>query len=285
MLLDLMHLPDAGRGDTQYLVGNSVSLGGTWIGVRVPRGASLLYLTIQGAGGNGGSGHTRTAGSAGGGGGGGGTGGLARIIAPVSLLPDELWFSLGVAGVSSMFSFDGSLFGSVVAVNAGGSGGNGSGTAAGAVGSAAAAPSITTGIMSGVITCVMLAGVAGAAGGAVTGAIGGGGSPQQGPLAYGGAGGAGCTTTDYDGGRVYANDPTFPAVPGGVAPGGNGTPGTILRGFWRRGASGGASNNSGQAGNGGDGVIPGNGGAGGGAGATGGAGGVGAPAAAWLTWL
>lgn len=297
------HLPQPNTGPVSvFLSTGQVNAQGYQIW-RKPKGVTWVSFVVVGGGGGGGGGFSRTAGSAGGGGGGGACSGVSRFACPASLLPDELYIQVGnggnggaagVAGTAGTNSFV--LFGRTAVlpnilvysgVNAPGGGGAGTGAAAGAAGSvptnAVTQPCNTWG------QWVSTVGLAGAAGGVQTGAVGTSVTAWAAITLSPGAGGAGCTTTDFAGGGQTAtalldiqNQLYTPNTAGLVAPGGTGT-GAAINGssgikriapFFNSGGAGGGSNNSGQAGNGGAGGY-GCGGGGGGAGTTGGRGGNG----------
>lgn len=307
-MMDFFHLPPRYKGDVQIFRANTaVDAQGmqTW---NKPRGSSFCYMIAIGGGGGGGGGFTRVAGNAGGGGGGGASSCTAKIMIPAIFLPDQLFIQVGrggLGGAANAAGGNGINSGIVFSPNAGsggasnstiifantnlpGGGGPGTGAAAGGAGAvptlAIVTPFQATYGLSG--TGPYQVGLVGLAGGVQTGAAGG--NSVNGWANYlltAGAGGAGCTTTEFSGGRqVVSGAPEFinfniPAngdmIPQATAIGQNGGAGIQLwKPFAMSGGGGGASSNSGQAGNGGDGGI-GCGGGGGGAGATGGRGGNG----------
>ncbi len=272
------HLPkEAGNSRRFDPVGAAT---GIWHTYSIPPGAVLLDILCVGAGGAGGAGFSRTAGSAGGGGGGGGAAGITRMTVSTARIPSVLYIQpggniLGSGGLQSTVSLTGGAYlaaTNLLFANGGGAGGNGTGAA---VGSAGAAAGIATGGTFHTLGIpVGSPGFAGAAGGAIAGANGGavaGGTN----VVCGGAGGAGCTTTDFAGGNLNPNG-IFLGIDGPV--GGAGVGGYAGFELWLpplfTGGTGGGSFNSGTAGAGGNGGR-GSGGGGGGAGATGGAGGRG----------
>lgn len=300
------HLPNQFKADVQiYRATSATNLKGfqQW---RKPRGASMVMMIAIAGGGGGGGGVTRTAGSAGGGGGGGACSGITRFITSAIFLPDELYVQVGVGGQGGEAGASGSngtagtnsyiltsktaVLPNIVCysgVNAPGGGGGGTAAAAGAAGTV---PTIAvTQPINALGEWFSIVGLVGVAGGAQTGAVG------ASVTAWGalplspGAGGAGCTTTDFAGGAQTATaavDITsqgwYTNAAGNLAAAGtaagthpNGSAGiSRITPFLNCGGSGGGSNNSGTAGNGGDGGI-GCGGGGGGAGTTGGRGGNG----------
>lgn len=265
----------------------------------IPKNATMLHIWAIGAGGPGGAGFSRAAGSPGGGGGGGASGAIVTMLVPTRFLPPTLYILVGRGTGNtegrtwvSFRRFDG--FNSIIAdsllmANIGNGGGAGSSTAAGTAGTVGSY-SATNNLYAGLGLLSITAALGGSAGGVQTGATGAqinafaGGSPFT-----GGAGGAGCTTTDFTGGLIF---PTSNAqqhagftLAGGAAGGGNGLDGLLFEEpFICYGGSGGGSNNSGVGGKGGDGAI-GCGGGGGGAGVTGGAGGRGGNGRVVITWF
>lgn len=273
-----------------------------------PRGVSMACMMAIAGGGGGGAGFTRTAGNAGGGGGGGACSGIARFIVPTILLPDVLYVRVGnggLGGVPGVSSGNGSagnnsyvltsktaVLPNIVCYSGVNAPGGGGGGATGGAGSAGTVPTIAvTQPFNALGEWFAIVGLVGVAGGAQTGAAG------TSVTAWGalplspGAGGAGCTTTDFNGGAQTATaladfgaSGQFNTGAGLVAAAGTGT-GAAINGssgvsmwkpFIQSGGAGGGSNNSGAAGMGGNGGI-GCGGGGGGAGATAGKGGHGGP--------
>lgn len=267
-----------------------------------PKGMSMVWILMIGGGGGGGGGFTRTAGSAGGGGGSGACSGIARYLMPAVFLPEQLFIQVGRGGIGGAPSAAGdgglnsyiytspnsqSTINLIAQSNNNSPGGGGAGTA-GAGGTAGAVPTVATNSpfnLSYAITAFQV-GLVGVVGGAQTGAAGGNTTTVWANyLACPGASGAGCTTTDFNGGRIVASgQPEFinwnipngaDMIPQAVGAGVNGSNGLqFFKPLVQTGGGGGASNNSGQAGVGGNGGI-GCGGGGGGAGATGGRGGNG----------
>ncbi len=275
----MFHLPKE-AGNTRRF--DPVGGFGVLMPYTVPIGAVALLIIAIGGGGAGGGGFTRVAGNAGGGGGGGGSGCMSRIFVPTEFLPDTLYVSPGQGGAPSAGNGVAStvqLLGSSIQIpaqichaNGGVGGGNATGAAAGPAGAAGAIS--TAGPFSALGNYVSIGGSAGTIGGAPAGAIGTalGTSSSTVPLT-GGAGGAGCTTTNFNGGNINGNA-FWPTLDGG----GVGIEGAAGLESWMplifSGGAGGGSNNSGVGGRGGNGGR-GCGGGGGGAGATGGAGGRG----------
>lgn len=305
-MIDTFFLPQRTTGDVKIFTNTTSSNGQgyqTWI---KPRGASLVMMTTIGGGGGGGGGFSRTAGSAGGGGGGGASSGIARFIIQAAFLPEVLYVQVGaggqggaagVAGTSGTNSYISTMpiTGTPVlpnlvcysGVNVPGNGGAGTGSG---VGGGGTVPTVAvTQPINSLGEWFALVGLAGVAGGAQTGAVGTSVTCWAAQVMSPGAGGAGCTTTDFAGGAQTAtaltdisNQGHWPTTAGFVAAagtaGGSGVDGSngVMRisPFYNSGGAGGGSNNSGQAGNGGRGGY-GSGGGGGGAGTTGGRGGNG----------
>lgn len=261
---------------------------------------SMLALS---SGGGGGGGFTRAAGNAGGGGAGGACSGVARFTCPANLLPDVLYVAVYAGGLGGAASANGSTgVNSLVltsktaaspnivlssGANPPGGGTAGTGAAGGTGGTvpsvAATQPLHIWGQWAAIV------GIVGGAGGAQTGAIGTNITAWAAITLSPGSGGAGCTTTNFNGGDQRASALLDMGAQGyyltgasGISPGGTGTGAAIDGGggirsitpFFNCGGTGGGSNNSAQAGNGGTGGY-GCGGGGGGAGATAGAGGSG----------
>ena len=67
----------------------------TWV---KPRNATMVHMTLIGAGAGGGGGLTGAAGTARGGGSGGGSGAMTRILIPAYLLPDRLYLMVPRGG-------------------------------------------------------------------------------------------------------------------------------------------------------------------------------------------
>lgn len=288
---DFGDFPSMTRCDVQLFTSNNLNL--NWQSWKKPRGVTMLSILAIAGGGGGGGGFTRTAGNPGGGGGGGACSGHSRLLIPAFFVPDTLYVQVGNGGLgggptvaggngtNSYVSFGRSatIPNPLIMSGANAPGGGGAGTA-GAGGAAGNIPSIATILPpAGLGYWFGIAGLVGLGGGAQTGAVGASATAVWNNVLCGpGAGGAGCTTTDFAGGAVtLQGTPDWPALSlvGGLAAGGNGNAGIqMYQPFGMTGGSGGGSNNSGQAGNGGKGGI-GSGGGGGGAGATGGKGGDG----------
>lgn len=285
--------PWASNADVQVFnawqtpVGGSSAVGAKW---KKPPGITMVMMMGCGGGGGGGGGFTRTAGNAGGGGGGGGNSSFAITVYPASIVPDELYVQVGRGGTAGAASGAGGngapSFVTALAVAGGnpflsasnGSGGQaGTGAAGGNAGNVAnnEAENNTPMLAHGLWASARASNTSGP-GGAQTGANGTSSSTMANCSIGGAAGGAGCTTTDFNGGSAVPSGTTIlPTVLGGVGAGANGENGiTIWSPICASGGGGGASNNTGVAGKGGDGGL-GSGGGGGGAGATGGAGGRG----------
>ena len=276
---------------------------GIWQTWQKPRGVTFHYFILIGSGGGGGSGFTRPAGDDGGGGGGGASAAFGELLIPTIALPDILYFlvaeggiggdsagagSNGAAGEVSYIAYQPNTAAQTLIMKSGnsaaGAGTRGTGTGNGAGGSGPTAAGqltlSTMGIWSGT------GGVAGVTGGARTGGAGSNVPAWSANVFTGGAGGAGSTGTDFDGGSVrpaatanmvflQRSSSEFLArggVAGGDVNGGGGL--QLWEPLLGTGGGGGASNDAGTAGNGGRGAI-GCGGAGGGAGTVGGWGGQG----------
>ena len=266
----------------------------------IPKNATMLHIWAIGAGGAGGAGASRAAGSAGGGGGGGASGAIVTMLVPTRFLPPTLYIYAGRGtGTTegrtwvSFRRYDGpnsTIADSLLMAQIGNVGGAGSATAAGSAGTPGSY-SAASNLYAGLGTLSLTAGVGGSLGGAHTGAIGNAINAFNNNAApfTGGAGGAGCTTTDFTGGIIQNNANAQQhagfTLAGGVAGGGDGLNGLQFEEpFICYGGSGGGSNNSGVGGKGGDGAI-GCGGGGGGAGVTGGAGGRGGNGRVVITWF
>lgn len=308
---DANHLYTPYTGDVQVFLPTSAVNGQGYQEWRKPRGCSMVQMIVIAGGGGGGGGFTRTAGSAGGGGAGGACSGISRFICPATVLPDILYVQVGQGGQGGAASAAGTagvnsyvltsktaVLPNIVCysgVNAPGGGGAGTGAAGGTGGTV---PTIAvTQPWNALGEWFSTVGIVGGAGGAQTGAVGTSITAWAALPLSPGAGGAGCTTTDFAGGAQTAtalfdigNQGYFPTTAGYVASGGTAA-GTRVDGgggqskltpFINSGGGGGGSNNSGQAGNGGNGGI-GCGGGGGGAGATGGKGGNGGPGIVIIT--
>lgn len=247
----------------------------TW---RKPRAAQQIALLCVGAGGVGGSGFTGASGTQRGGGGGGGSGGIARMMCAASMLPDTLFYQVGIGtlgggiGTSTVIRTSGTGA-NIIQGSSGTSGGTGTATVGGAAGAAG-------GFASANWLRAFIATTSGQ-----SGVIGGANSAGAGPtpllMVSGGAGGGGVTTGNVtaEGGQIFANG-GVEAIPGGLANGGKGQDGKTI---WlpdsylftaTGGTGGGSTGASGVGGAGGNGGI-GCGGGGGGGGVTGGAGGRG----------
>ena len=55
-MIDLLHLPKPVSGNTDYFIGKSATLGGTWEIWEKPRGINMIRITCIGGGGGGGGG-------------------------------------------------------------------------------------------------------------------------------------------------------------------------------------------------------------------------------------
>jgi hypothetical protein len=266
----------------------------------IPKNATFLHVWAIGAGGNGGAGASRTAGTAGGGGGGGATGAVVTMLIPARFLPSTLYIQVGKGGGTTtdgwtkvMFRMSGSntvVVDSLLLANAGANATAGTNASPGSAGTITSY-NLGNNAYAGLGTLTITAAQAGEAGGAIAGAAGASKNPafSFGMPFTGGAGGAGCTTTDFAGGSIIpstnAQQQLGITLAGGLAGGGDGLNGLQFEEpFTCYGGSGGGSNNSGVGGKGGDGAI-GCGGGGGGAGVTGGAGGRGGNGRVVITWF
>ncbi len=310
-MLDLSHITSESNADVQIFrptyQGNIAGVGIThfqqW---RKPRGCSMGYFFVLGAGGAGGSGYTAAAATAGGGGGGGASGLQIQAIIPLHLLPDTLYVMPGrggrwVTGTSyvggrsmvclripgsmtvwpptneayTLFNANGGNFGAVGTVSAGGAGG----IAASFAGNATGMERL------GATMYSVIGADAGRAGGfgSVTGT-----SvvnmPTTGLVTTGGAGGGGlngAAAVGINGGTVNRGlgpqliaDPLPLSAPAATAAGNNAPPAQhpyfrrLMLGSGGQGGTGAGTTNANNGGNGGDGVL-GGGGGGGGAGTNG----------------
>lgn len=244
----------------------------SWQAFYVPKGAVALEILAQGPGGNGGNGFGAAAGTARGGGGGGGSGAMSRLLIPARYLPEILYIRPGIPGGGtpshvSTTPNSGNQF-LILRGDHGSNGGNGTASAAGTAGTAGAVLSATTCPYVGLGQFVSIAGQGGAAGGVHTGAVGGSvtilaaGVPRT-----GGAGGAGCTTTEFAGGNITGAG-LITTISGGALGANPGNPGVMIaRPETTTGGSGAGSSNSVAGAAGGRGQL-GSGGGGGGAGVT-----------------
>jgi len=267
----------------------------------IPKNATFLHIWAIGAGSNGGAGASRAAGIAGGGGGGGATGAIVTMLIPTRFLPPTLYIQVGKGGGAVSDGFTKVMFrrgdglnnvvaDSLLLANAGANANAGTSGNAG-TGGTITGYNLGNNIYAGLGTLTITAAQAGEAGGAITGQAGFSKNPafSLGMPFTGGAGGAGCTTTDFAGGSIiptsFAQQQSGITLAGGLAGGGDGLNGLQFdEPFTCYGGSGGGSNNSGVGGKGGDGAI-GCGGGGGGAGVTGGAGGRGGNGRVVITWF
>jgi hypothetical protein len=255
-----------------------------------PLGITMVQFVLIGGGGGGGGGFTGIAGSNRGGGGSGASGSITRMTIPAIFLTDTLRINIGVGGTASTGSGVAGGAGGASSIdmargngtagslilNATGGGGGGAGTAAGrgTLGAAGANFSALNAVLGiGVISSNQ--GQAGVTGGLNTGSAGTDvtfGATIGLPISSG-AGGAGVSSTNFNGGIVNTLSNSFiPQVPAASGNSDNGL--FFLYPFYSIGGNGGGSNNTGPGGRGGDGGI-GSGGGGGGGGTTGGGGGRG----------
>jgi hypothetical protein len=301
-MINMHNLSPVFKSDVQIFRANTqVNVQGFQRWVK-PKGASMVAIWCIGGGG----GFTRTAGSAGGGGAGGACGNMTYFQTAALLLPNELFIQVGAGGVGGAASTNGAgglnsyvltsttvvlpnivVYSGVNAPGGGAAGASGSGGVGGTVPTIPVTqPFNRFGIWNTFV------GLVGGAGGAQTGAVGTSITAWAAHPLSPGAGGAGCTTTDFDGGAQTATaildigaEGYYPTGAGNIAKAGTGIT-TAINGssgvkrdpasgpLFQSGGAGGGSNNSGTAGNGGAGGY-GCGGGGGGAGTTGGRGGNG----------
>lgn len=228
---DYLHILENGNSDVQTFVGNSQTGGASWQVWDKPRGKSMINIQLTGKGGNGGLGVVGAV-SLAAGGGGGGSGGQTSITMPLSLLPDQLFLSLGGQSQNvSLTSYvcvgapaTASPFNNVlITAFAGGNGGNALGATPGTVGAAAinaSAANMPLGWK--FIDSTPLAGQAGVIG-AATGAGATLTIPTTGLTITGGTGGAGLGITGSSGsiGGIITGNGIFPTIT--PSPGGQGT--------------------------------------------------------------
>ena len=268
----------------------------------IPTNATMLHIWAIGAGGSGGNGFSRAAGSPGGGGGGGASGAIVTMLIPTRFLPPTLYILVGKGGGTNTDGYTKVMFrrggvpGNVVieSLLLANTGNNGSTGAAGGAGGGGTilGYNLVNNAYAGLGTLTITVAQAGSNGGLHTGQAGLLNSAFSGGLPFtGGAGGAGCTTTDFTGGPIVPNANAQQQSGITLLGGGNvfgfydGLNGLQFEEpFTCYGGSGGGSNNSGVGGKGGDGAI-GCGGGGGGAGVTGGAGGRGGDGRVIITWF
>lgn len=275
-----------------YFYCTSPSGGLEWQAFHRKKGVKFYTFICIGGGGAGGNGFSGSAGTARGGGGGGGTGAISRLRIAAHFLPDTLYMNPGKGGIvggtatgeiSAIFLTDRAgamnqpynILLRSGAANAG-AGGTGTASAAGALGAAGTVETTAGCLFTAWGEFISIAGQAGVSGGVHTGANGAFISSFSLPIT-GGAGGGGCTITDFAGGNIItANAFLYPTRTGGVGGGANaGDAGIMLPSPLRMtGGAGGGTNNTGTGGRGGNGAY-GCGGGGGGAGVTGGVGGNG----------
>lgn len=93
-MLDFGNLPDSTNSDVQVFPGFASVAQGDWKMWHKPRGVSMLFAFMLGAGGSGGNGAVGATSTAGGGGG-GGSGGGGSLLIPAVLLPDVLYLCVG----------------------------------------------------------------------------------------------------------------------------------------------------------------------------------------------
>lgn len=317
-MLETFDTPNRQRGITQIIRAGGITNSATqnWQPIHKPRGMTMCAIWMCGSGAGGGGGCGGAGGAAKGGGGGGGGAAALRALVLADMLPDLFYAQVpqggaggpggssasgtaGTAGGLSVLAYQPEtnanlgniIFRSGNAAAAGG--GAGTAAAAGALGAAGTIGTNATvglGALCSAISLQFYAGTAGVAGGVHTGAAGASVTLSANSVSHtGGAGGAGCTTTEFAGG-AQTGIQRWPTLPGGTSGGGAGSggiedwlPGVIIP-FSRRGGTGGGSSNSTTGGQGGNGAT-GCGGAGGGAGVTvGGAGGRGGDGIVVISW-
>lgn len=236
---------------------------------KTPPGAKMLFVLVEGAGGNGGNGFTGASATARGGGGSGGAGGKMKMMIPVLEGIKMLECRIGSPGLSTTLSIQNDTI-PLVTCNSGANGSNGSATAGGAIG---AGGTVTLNELKHFFTFpTSTSGTGGVIGGAQTGAVGTNGSISAGGISGASGAGVGTANTNFIGGSQVAYGLGFPLVSGTL---GDGVDGFLdLYGYKNRGGCGGGSNGTGTGGRGGNGGIS-CGGGGGGGGVTGGIGGRG----------
>lgn len=259
-----------------------------------PRNCSMVCMVLLGGGGAGGLGHTRASGANGGGGGGGGGGGRRVAFCYGPMLPDELWVWVGQRVASgagnvttvNLTPINHSVNNAMQRADGGTAGGAGSGAAGGTAGAGAT----SAGSLYAPGNLHTVTGHAGTVGGFAAA-----GSdcillPTRGSGGGGSGGGVDTSDTGYAGGGISGGGVGgWPAIPGGIVPGGDGAQGLVnflehSSIFRSVGGAGGAGHGSGTGGAGGAGGY-GAGGGGGGAGITGGARGAGGPGlAVFIAW-
>jgi hypothetical protein len=190
-MLDISHIPSMyPNADVQTFVATDRTTTNLFKWVK-PRGKSMAYIVLIGAGGNGGNG-VIGANSLAGGGGGGASGGVTSVRIPLSVIPDTLDINLSIVGDSyiNIPSGTDSSENRLVYAAKGGNGGNASGATAGAAGTAGLA--VNAGFMPRGWQWLVntISGQNGGAGGG-TGAAGAFSIPTTGLIVTGGTGGGG----------------------------------------------------------------------------------------------
>ena len=297
-----MHLPPLGWSTCEAIDtvastnAGGITEGVAWANPSIVENKCVGNFWALGSGAGGGGGRSRATNVVGGGGGGGGSGACASLTGvPLFVLPDALWLLVAPGGPGGAAGANGtagshsditravgnfataadSILTSSSTTAKPGVGGSAS---AGTGGAAAGVAADTSSLFTGYGQFRAKAGQAGSAAGAVTGAAGVAVTPYGSSLpTTGGTGGGSIATAsavNFAGGAISAAG-LFPAIPGGLAAGGNGNQGRDeRRPRIFSGGTGGGTFDAGTGGRGGDGGR-GGGGGGGGPGITGGRGGDG----------
>ena len=164
MSIDLYGFPNSSNIDTRVFNGNSNVVGGSWHTWVKPRGISMVYIFMVGAGGGGGDSVVGAA-SLAAGGGGGGCGGQASLLIGADFIPNNLYFSIARGGNNNTTTSALAGFSSyccishpqgapiaqntLLTVNAGAGGGKSSGSTPGPLGTAGAITNINTCLLAG----------------------------------------------------------------------------------------------------------------------------------------
>lgn len=232
MTLDIASLQNEFGDRFQVFLGahSSGIFSGIW---QRPRGATMAEIICIGGGAGGGGGFGSTAGNSRGGGGGGGGSAVTRLITPLIHLPDRLYVSVGAGGLGVTTGTGGSGELSYVSIEPGTLGGSktnilitsgqggptggvsstsGTGGAAGGAGTIAVVADSPLCGQGDFISIAGQAGVAGSSGNADGTSVT---LPGTSVLVTGGAGGAGCLSTDRAGGDFTGSAGT---LIGDVAP-------------------------------------------------------------------
>ena len=298
-MLDVFGLPDI--GDRQQSFSH---IGGTSAAPRQqtwhkPRGIGMVHIMSIDPGSGGGGGFSGATSTQRGGGGSGTSGVVVSLLIPALFIPDLVYIfvapgtaggaaaqAAGNPGSNSVFAYAGvtaAAYAAILTPQSGGPGGGGAGTATTggtADGAESAGPAANGSFLSTGIGMFSSAGTSGGNAGSASGAGNACNPSKMISCVMPGAGGAGCTSGNVDsaGGAIVGNASmpwVLAGIPGGLAGGGRGQDGFMLRSpMLFLGGTGGGSNSSGTGGAGGNGAI-GCGGGGGGGGVTGGKGGDG----------